>query len=252
MARDTRRDGQPYHGSPILGLPLTAEDYARLAASNIDRDLADRALIARVAHLEGKALVNARGQSNYAGIEFPYLWPGELNVRGSRLRRDEPEIEVTYTEDGQEVRKESKKCLAAPGSPNMLYFYPETPPELLMDIRVSIIITEGEKKTLALWRLANYNSSEPGFLPIGLSGVWNWRGKIGMAETANGRRRRVMGPIPDLSRVSWEGRTVLIAFDSDASTNPSIQQARAALAHELRKRGAASVLYVVVPGREHL
>ena len=89
---------------------------------------------------------------------------------------------VSY-EEGQEVRKETKKYLAALGSPNMLYFFPETPPELVTDIRISVILTEGEFKALSLWRLANYKSSEPRFLPIGLSGVWNWRGKIGMTET---------------------------------------------------------------------
>jgi hypothetical protein len=251
MARDSRREGQPYHGNPIYRQPLTEEDYARLRASWIDRELADRALISRVAHLEGKALVNARGQGNYAGVVFDYVWPGELNIRGFRLRRDEPEIEVNYDEDGHEVRKETKKYMAAPGSPNMLYFFPETPPELLMDIRISVILVEGEKKTLALWRLANYNSPEPRFLPIGLSGVWNWRTKIGMAETAGGKRRRVMGPLPDLARIPFDGRTVRIAFDSDVAINTGIQQARAALAKELRKRGAR-VLYIEIPSAEEL
>jgi len=252
MSRDQRRDQQPYHGSPILRLPLTDEDYARLAASYIDRDLADRALIARVAHLEGKALVNARGPGNYSGLEFPFLWPGEISVRGSFLRRDEPEVEISYTEDGQEVRKETKKYLAAPGTPNMLYFFAETPPELLVGIRVPVLILEGQKKTLASWRLANYQSSEPRFLPIGLSGVWNWRGKIGMTETAGGRRRSVKGPIPDLSRIPLEGRIVRIAFDSDAAINTDIQHARSALARYLQKRGASRVQYVLIPSREEL
>ena len=42
----------------------------------IDRDLADRALIARVAHLEGKALVNAGGPGIYSGLEIPYRMAG--------------------------------------------------------------------------------------------------------------------------------------------------------------------------------
>jgi hypothetical protein len=252
MSRDQRRDQQPYHGSPILRLPLTDEDYARLADSYIDRALADQALLTRVAHLEAKALVNGRSTGNYAGIEFPYVWPGEAGVHGYRLRRDEPEVEVSYTEDGKELRKEVKKYVAAPGSPNMLYFFPATPVELLMDIRVPVLILEGEKKTLASWRLANYKSSEPRFLPIGLSGVWNWRGKIGTTETADGRRRSVMGPIPDLSRLPCEGRVVRIAFDNDAVTNPDIQNARSALARYLQKRGAARVQYVLIPSREEL
>jgi hypothetical protein len=251
MSRDPRRDSQPYNGNPILREPLTDEDYARFAASWIDRNTVDRALVGRVVHLEGKALTNARGQGNYAGIAFDYVWPGEVSIRGSRLRRDEPEIEVSYTDDGQEVRKEIRKYIAAPGSANWLYFFAETPPELLTDPSVNIILTEGEKKTLALWRLANDNASEPRFLPIGLSGVWNWRGKVGIAENANGQRRPVKGPIPDLARVPWAGRQVLIAYDSDAATNLGIQQARAALASELGKRGAR-VRYVEVPSPQEL
>jgi hypothetical protein len=43
-----------------------------------------------------------------------------------------------------------------------------------------LIITEGEFKTLALWRLANWNHGErPRFLPVGVSGVYNWRGTVG-------------------------------------------------------------------------
>ena len=60
------------------------------------------------------------------------------------------------------------------------------------------------------------------------------------------------GPIPDLARIPWQKREVFIAFDSDAATNSSIQIARAALAKELRRRGAARVRYVIIPGREEL
>jgi len=247
MSRDPRRDNQPYHGNPIYRRELTGEDRRHQAASWLDDDLIDRSLISRVPHLEGKALVNGFGKGNFSGIVFDYVWPGELNIRGSRLRRDECEVEVNYTDDGREVRKEIRKYMALPGSSNLFYFFAETPAELLTDIRVPIIVTEGEKKTLSLWRLSHHNSSEPRFLPIGLSGVWNWKTKIGIAETANGRRRPVTGPLPDFARIPWEGRTVLICFDSDACTNINVQQARAALARELRKRGAGRVLYIEIP-----
>jgi hypothetical protein len=62
----------------------------------------------------------------------------------------------------------------------------------------------------------------------------------------------VTGPIPDLARIPWQKREVFIAFDSDAATNSSVQNARAALAKELRRRGAARVRYVIIPGREEL
>jgi hypothetical protein len=223
-----------------------------LARSLITGDLPDRALLARVEGPDARDLVGRKDNGNYNGIEFTFAWPGELGVRGSRIRRDEPEIEVVYAEDGQEVRKERNKYAAAVRSRNMLYFFPETPAELLTEINIPLLIVEGEKKALCGWVLATHNSSEPRFLPVGLAGVWGWRGKIGSVETPSGRRKSVTGPIPDLARIPFAGREVIIAFDSDAATNPAIQIARLALAKELRRRGASPVRYVVIPGRGEL
>jgi hypothetical protein len=239
-------------GAPILRRPLTAADREMLARSLITGDLPDRALLARVDGPDARDLVGAKDKRNYAGIEFVYTWPGGVDVRGSRIRRDEPEIEVEYTEDGREIRKEKNKYVAAVGSPNLLYFFPEMPAELLPDIKVPVLFVEGEKKCLCAWVLARHNCSEPRFLPIGLSGVWNWRGKIGTTETPGGRRRIVTGPIPDLARIPFSGREVLIAFDSDAATNSAVQIARLALARELRRRGASHVRYVLIPSRGEL
>jgi hypothetical protein len=45
---------------------------------------------------------------------------------------------------------------------------------------MTIVITEGEFKTLALWRLANDQASgRSRFLPLGLPGLYNGRGTIG-------------------------------------------------------------------------
>jgi hypothetical protein len=247
-----RRNRRSNEGAPILRRPLTEDDRAMLARSLITSDLADRALLARVEGQDAKDLIGAKDNRNYSGIEFPYVFPGEVAIRGSRVRRDQPEIQVEYTEDGQEVRKENRKYVAEAGSRNLLYFYPETPSELLSDAKIPALVVEDEKKTLCAWHLATYNAPEPRFLPIGLSGAWGWRSKIGTIETANGRRRNVIGPSPDLARILWQEREVFIAFDSDAATNSSIQIARAALAKELRRRGAARVRYVIIPGREEL
>jgi hypothetical protein len=232
-------------GAPILRKPLTEADYDSLSKSWIDRFTADRAQLARLDHAEGKALVGGHGSGNYSGVEFPYCWPGELHVRGVRLRRDEPDMELEYSAGGLTRIKQAGKYLAGPRSGNLLYLFPETPPELLNDTSVPAVLTEGEKKVLSLWRLANHNCVRPRFLPVGLSGVWNWRGKVGISETASGKRRAVKGPIPDLSRINWAGRTVYIAFDSDA-VKEQVAAARAALAQELRRRGA-KVFYVIIP-----
>jgi len=62
----------------------------------------------------------------------------------------------------------------------MLYLVPGINQGFLRDPSVPVAITEGEFKTLALWRLANHGlPTQPRFLPLGVSGVYNWRGTIG-------------------------------------------------------------------------
>ena len=122
-----------------------------LARSLITGDLPDRALLARVEGQDAKDLIGAKDNRNYSGIEFPYVFPGELGVRASRIRRDSPEIEVEFTADGQEMRKEVRKYVGAIGSRNILYFFPETPIELVTDVRTRVLFLEGEKKCLCAW-----------------------------------------------------------------------------------------------------
>jgi predicted P-loop ATPase len=111
----------------------------------------------------------------------------------------------------------------------------------LSDIGVPVIVTEGEKKTLALWRMATETGNgtgKPAFLPVGLAGVWSWRGTIGKRETATGEKVPEKGPIADLDLISWQDRRVIILFDADAATNPKVQAARRGLAQELTRLGA--------------
>jgi Domain of unknown function (DUF3854) len=113
---------------------------------------------------------------------------------------------------------------------------------------VPIVITEGELKTLSLWCLATHDSTEPRFLPVGLEGVWCWRGIIGKTIDSQGVRIDVRGVLPDFDRIQWRARSVTIVFDSDGLTNLSVQEAAGALARELRRRGAL-VRVKFVPAR---
>jgi hypothetical protein len=101
------------------------------------------------------------------------------------------------------------------------------------------VVTEGEFKALALWRLANHGSPvRPKFLPLGLSGVYNWRGTIGKTVGPDGSRLDVKGTIPDLDWVAWQDRKVVIAYDADAVIKAPVRIARSELAAHLRGRGA--------------
>ena len=91
--------------------------------------------------------------------------------------------------------------------------------EIVVDPSQTIILTEGELKAAC--------ASKHGYPTIGLGGVWSWK------SNAQG-----WGFLPELELIEWVGRDVIIAFDSDASTNPGIAAAIASLVSELSRRGA--------------
>ena len=107
-------------------------------------------------------------------------------------------------------------------------------------------ITEGEKKALALWRLAYYESEKPRFIPIAIAGVWNWKNAAGRQFGPNGERIDIKGPIPDLNRIAWNLRKLFILFDADVNTNDKVLAARGFLARELASREAV-VSFVNLP-----
>ncbi len=230
----------------LAGEPIGAEDLARLAKCGISAELAQAAMLRRVDTHEGGAIVGRNGTGDYAGILFPYIWPGENGVREYRLRRDHPELEQQA--DGSV--KERAKYLSPPGRGNMLYLVPGTDPSWLNDPNLSVLVTEGEKKTLALWGLGWHDvgdaAERPRWLPVGLSGVWNFRGTVGKAPGPNGDRRDVKGVIPDLNRITWKGRHVVVIFDANVRHNESVRAARFALSKELQRRGAR-VFFVDLP-----
>lgn len=221
---------------------LSAQDLALLEKSFITPKLAEQAGLFRVDSQLGAELVGRKGNGDYSGIAFPYCWPGDDAPREYRLRRDHPDLEQQA--DG--TIKEKAKYLSPPGRNNLLYFVTGTPASWLVDKTLPIVITEGEKKTMALYRLAFHNQPSPRFLPIGLSGVWNWRGRIGKTTDAQGARRDVKGVIGDLDRIEWRERIVYIIFDANVATDESVKAARRGLAKELTRR-KAEVRFVDLP-----
>ncbi len=215
---------------------LTDEDYERLAERWIDRETADAARIRRVDATEGPQLVGRRDRhgSSLAGLAIPYFRPGETTVREIRLRRDSPDLE--QLPDGS--TRETAKYLSPPGRGSLIYLPPRLTPEQVADKDVPLIFTEGEFKAIALDRLARHNSDKLRFVAIAIPGVCNFRGTIGKTEGPNGERQDLKGTIPDLDLITWERRHVLIAYDADSATNPSVQTAEKVLIKELRRRGA--------------
>jgi hypothetical protein len=217
----------------VFGNDLTGEDYASIETRWIPRGLADEAGLRRVTSLVGQQMFN-RKRGDFAGIIFPYIRPNETYPHEYRLRRDTPDLEAGL--DGS--TKERNKYISPPGRPNLVYFPPGLTTALLADINIPAILTEGEFKTLAMWRLSNHNSTSPRFMPVGFGGVWNFRGTIGKKVGPNGDRRDVTGIIPDVERITWKGRRVIIAFDADAEEKPQVRAARWRLTSALIERGA--------------
>ena len=201
------------HPAPpnLVGTELSATDLAALESRWVDRPLAESAFLRRVDSWTGAQLVGRKG-GDYAGIAIPYFAPGDRHVREYRLRRDHPDLEA---DSGGQLKVKQK------------YLSPQAEEHALPAARLRcraagnselpLIITEGEFKTLASggWQMFGVQN-DPRFLPVGISGVFNWRGTVGKATAPDGQRLNVKGPILDLDWITWKGRKVIIAFDADA------------------------------------
>lgn len=230
-------------------LPLNERDLENLAASFIPSDTANQAGIFRVDSFEGAEMLGRKTTANndYAGMVFPYFLPEKTSPREYRIRRDKPDFERKT--DG--TIKEKGKYLSAVGAKNMLYFPPNCSTNWLENISLPIVITEGEKKTLALYRASWHGlgdvAEEPKFLAIGLSGVWNFRGTVGKTTNSSGGRQDVKGLISDFDLINWKKRKVFILFDADIKENEKVRYARATLARTLSKELGATVFLADCP-----
>ena len=151
---------------PRWGIALTADDYGVVEKVWISREIADAAMLRRVADHEGPEIVGQNGKRNCAGILFSYYWPGQPSAFNHRIRRDQPDWEE---KNGQP--KQTAKYLGPPRGSNRLYIPPGVTPEQLADSTIPVAIVEGEKKALALWRLANHETATPRFIPIAIEAI---------------------------------------------------------------------------------
>jgi hypothetical protein len=221
-------------------LDLTANDVENFEASFITPDMVHAGGIHRVNDDDGAAIVGRRSRNGscYSGIVYPYYLPlAPTHPRGYRLRRDHPDLE---TKNGE--TKEKGKYLSPRGAANMIYFPPACDPRWLADLELPIVITEGEKKAIALNRVARHGladaTEKPRFLVLGLSGVWNFRGTVGKISGASGQLQDVKGLIKDFELLDLRRRSLTILFDANAETNDGVRAAGNALAKEMQDSGA--------------
>jgi P4 family phage/plasmid primase-like protien len=118
------------------------------------------------------------------------------------------------------VRKYAERS----GRPSTLDIHPFNRDKII-DPTQPLWITEGIKKGDAL--------TSAGVCVATLSGVFNWRGR--------------MGSLGDWEDVPLNGREVIICFDADARTNPNVLRAMVRLGRWLRSKSARRVRYLIVP-----
>jgi hypothetical protein len=104
---------------------------------------------------------------------------------------------------------------------------------LLGDPQAPIWITEGAKKADAI-----ATAYDMRVVPINLNGVWGWR----CTNLAGGKIT-----LPDLDEIAWNGRTVVLAFDSDVIKKHGVMVALQRLARLLSGRGVAKLQTLALP-----
>jgi hypothetical protein len=130
-------------------------------------------------------------------------------IASYQIRPDQPRIV-----DGKPVKYES------PIESVPVLDVPEGARELVRTGPAPVWITEGARKADA--------AVTAGLAYVSLPGVWSWLAKIGNAETV----------LPDLLRIRFTDRKVVIAFDSDVMVKPAVHKALERLAVWLESQGA--------------
>lgn len=212
-----------------MGAPgLTSSDRTQHVALGIDPHILEAAQVRRVTDAEARDLgLSGPPSRDCAGVAYPYLDPATGRPVTCRVRRDRPEME-----DGRPTRK----YLAPYGDRRHLYLSAITGTSVLADSAIPVVLLEAEKSALMLASVA-LRTGRP-LVPVAMGGCWGWRGRIGRAETPDGDRVDETGPLPDLDRIAWTDRDVIVWLDADASQNPQVAAAERALLRELAGRGA--------------
>jgi putative DNA primase/helicase len=208
---------------------LTAADLTMFAKLGVTVELLVLAGVRRVSDDVARVDFGFNSTGDNSGVVFPYHDPRTGYRVTARLRRDHPEVEI---EDGKE---HPKNKYTVPALDKRHLYFPPGSKALLDEQAVPVVLVEAEKSALAL--LAWSERLGRRLLPVALGGVWSWRGKIGKAETADGKGTAEVGPLADLDLCARD-REVGILFDTNVRTNWNVRAARLALVEQLRTMNA--------------
>jgi hypothetical protein len=231
---DTQAVFGPLH--PKIARNLLSRDLDMFSKIGVSLEYLATAKVIRVDHHEAKEF-GFSGVSNLSGVFYPYFSIHDGHRVTGRLRLDHPPLE------GGKVKS---KYLSPWSDRKHLYVFRGSL-ELVFDPTIRVVFVEGEKKALAMAAWADRVGKK--ILPVGLGGVWGWRGRVGKAETPDGSGADEKGPIPDLLAIATAGRIVHVLFDSDVADDKNVQAAERALVATLQKlRTDVRVLRLPVEG----
>lgn len=161
-------------------------------------------------------------QFSHRGLVFPVYRLGQPEPYTWVLRPDHPR-----SSRGRPIKYEWPKGL--PPCFDVLPRYRVA----LADPNVPLWFTEGAKKADSLG--AAYGEA---IVPVNLNGVWGFRG----TNRSGGKL-----VLPDVDEIAWNGRQVVLAFDSDVVRKAPVAAALRRLAALLLARGVAEVRMLVLP-----
>lgn len=218
MAVPSYQTGNP-HGTPQGPRPrYTAQDHEVIRSRNIPRSLAEAAGLRSITADEA----GAYGHRALSGLLIP-SWNTQGEIDRYQLRPHEAPIDPDTGKP--------RKYLWPAGARQSLYVPPSCL-DALRDVTAPLIITEAPLKALAIVA-AMEAEGIAGVAVVAVAGVYGWRSQ-GMPLSDH-------GDIPmnrkEGERIRYR-RRVLLAFDSDALTNPHVSRARWEYASYLRRRGA--------------
>ncbi|MFY9531247.1 MAG: DUF3854 domain-containing protein [Candidatus Acidiferrales bacterium] len=196
------------------------------------RELERSGLTPRTMDMWGAYSVEADQKWVMSMLGFPHLDPPALALPILAPDLDKPDLNFVVVKPDTPRRDDRNRIVkyeVAKNSRNRLHV-PLNIREKLLDVSLPVTVTEGQKKAEA--------GSQKGLVAIGLFGVWNWRDRIGEASF----------PIGDFDSIALKDRRVLLAFDSDAASNPHVGQAENDLAQFLSKRGALVAIKTLPAG----
>jgi hypothetical protein len=207
----------PQHLADLRKSGLSDETIARGGFFSVS----DPTTVARILRWKGpKSIDNAAALGpclvfTFRSVDGHPLSPSEY----ARLKPDRPRID---RERGKPIKYESPI-----GMRNRAYLFAGVH-EVLKDPSIRIAITEGEKKAA--------KAMQEGIPCIGLVGVWGFQRKRN--RNAKGRPYGDRQLIGDLAQIPWNGRRVIIVYDSDAAENEQVLRAEFALGDTLGRHGA--------------